>query len=286
MKKQVAKAKLLKKPSASSSALAVFKKTCKKCGHEFTGRAKKNVSYSLRRHMREDHGIGKGVLQSKQERLEVQRKYKSSAFRVEPVLAGVSKCSIYVVCPEQREKTEHMFSDTRKHFCEIGFNKSSVRRMYGVDPNRVRRGWSPDDLKPHRFLGKYFICDFYPVALAAFNEGVEVIFWAEDDCRVNSGVSAADLVRVVRAAAPAASWLGFYGKPPKWGAHLVGFTKASLENFMPTFKEKHEDSNMAIDTIFATMAAEKGGLIKTPREALAKQKKHALKGRKLSRVKS
>jgi len=60
MKKQVAKAKLLKKPSASSSALAVFKKTCKKCGHEFTGRAKKNVSYALRRHMREDHGIGEG----------------------------------------------------------------------------------------------------------------------------------------------------------------------------------------------------------------------------------
>ena len=278
---------LVKKPAALAlagkkpAALALARR-CSQCGKKYEGSCLKNVSYSLRRHMRDAHGIRRASMQSKEDRLLAQRKYKISAFRVEPALAGAAGAEAFVVCPKEREDALQMFSDTRKHLIESGFSKSEVHRLMGVDCDVIPRGWSEDDLKKHRFLGKYFATTFKSAALAAFAGGADTVYWVEDDCRLLKDVSAKDLSTATRKVSPAACWMGYYGRPPRWGAHLIGFTKASFKAFMPRFTEKHHSTKMAIDTIFQIFAKEEPTLLKATPLPFAKQRPHKLKGRKVS----
>ena len=260
-----------------------FMKQCPRCPKQFWGSSMKNVSYSLRRHLSEVHLIGRARIQSKAARLRVQRKYKRSAFRVEPALAGIESAEAFIVCPKVREDNFEFFTDTRKHLIEAGFSKSSVHRLMGVDCNVLKRGWTQGDLKKHRFLGKYFETTFHSAALTAFEKGARTVFWVEDDCRLVNDTSSVDLSKATRAVSPAGCWMGYYGQPPKWGAHMIGFTEASLKAFMPRFVEMHEKhGNMAVDTIFQILARDEPHILKASPTPLAKQITHVLRGRKVS----
>ena len=79
LKQPVFKRPVLKKPAAlalvgSTKEHAVSTQECPRCPQQYSGSTLKNVSYSLRRHMREAHGVGKGCMQSRANRLVVQRK--------------------------------------------------------------------------------------------------------------------------------------------------------------------------------------------------------------------
>ena len=128
-----------------------------------------------------------------------------------------------------------------------------------------------------------------PRAQELFDKGAEYVCWCEDDCRFLADTAAADIANAIKDLEPSGAWLGFYPPhravgPPKWGAHLIGFTAASFERSAPLIAKSIEDlDKCAVDTVFQRLAAAKSKepVVKAPPTALAFQFNHSFKGRLL-----
>ncbi len=263
---------------------------CTECENTFTASKETTARRSLRRHVEEQHSKGKTAC--KKRRLASMCRYKESVYRREKPqdarASGPSGVSVYVVCADLRETRDGMFSTTRGLLMDNGFESANIRRLHGVDPANPPRGFNSTDLRPSNFLTKYFLTRFAPMAEEKLKEpGVKAVCWAEDDCKLKSGVNAEDIAKEIEDAAPAASWLGYYkvGGAPRWGAHLIGFNSSSLPRFVEAARELYEQTPRSLDTtLFHLLDSRQRGpdpIVKPAKESMAFQRSHELKGRRL-----
>ena len=169
-----------------------------------------------------------GTGQDRGDRLAVQRQYKASALRREPRASEApverNELHVFIICAGERESKRGMFSETRARFVDCGVHPTCIHRMHGVNPGKPPRGFTDTDMRKSNFLTKYFLEHFAPLAASKLSEtNVAAVCWAEDDCHLKNGTTAAQLVAEIKAAAPAAAWLGFVklaGKP-RYGAHVL-----------------------------------------------------------------
>ena len=259
---------------------------CTECEKTFTASKETTARRSLRRHVDEEHSKGKTAC--KKRRLASLRRYKESVWRREKPKDTHSGVSVYVVCADPRETRDGMFSTTRGHLIDNGFESENIRRLHGVDPANPPRGFNSTDLRPSNFLTKYFLTRFVPMAEEKLKEpGVKAVCWAEDDCKLKSCVNAEDIAKEIEDAAPAASWLGYYkvGGAPRWGAHLIGFNSSSLPRFVEAARELYEQTPRSLDTMLFNILASRqrgpDGIVKAATQSMALQRPHDLKGRRL-----
>ena len=263
---------------------------CTECEKTFTASKETTARRSLRRHVDEEHSKGKTAC--KKRRLASMCRYKESVYRREKPqdarASGPSGVSVFVVCADLRETRDGMFSTTRGLLMDKGFESANIRRLHGVDVVNPPRGFNSTDLRPSNFLTKYFLTRFVPMAEEKLKEpGVKAVCWAEDDCKLKSGVNAEDIAKEIEDAAPAASWLGYYkvGGAPRWGAHLIGFNSSSLPRFVEAARELYERTPLSLDTtLFQLLASRQrgpDGIVKAATQSMALQRPHDLKGRRL-----
>ena len=152
---------------------------CDVCQIVFCGSSDR-VARSLRdRHKREHHGPAN----IKTKAVQARRRQDAAAQRARRAatdahLALLGKVLVFVMCPSRRERTEHMFSQTRSDFVAHGFPVQSVRRMEGWDlqsPQHQHRSSSG-------FLLEFFITKFLPNIIDLFSSEprLKTVFWAED----------------------------------------------------------------------------------------------------------
>ena len=184
-----------------------------------------------------------------------------------------------------------MFSETRARFIDIGVRAEHIHRMHGVNPATPPRGYAEQDMRKSNFLSKYFLEHFAPLATMQFNDdNVAAVCWAEDDCHVKRDITVQKILQEIKAAAPAGAWLGFnkVDARPRYGAHLLGFTKQSLEKFTTSARNRYREKRCALDTIVWHMSPHCSSrqrsdtiCIRSPTESMATQRSHDLRGRRL-----
>ena len=131
-----------------------------------------------------------------------------------------------VVCPLRRELQHSMFSDTRMRLVRAGVPVDSIQRGWGLDVQHL------PSVRPCHILMLYFDIRFRHMARRAFARHPELraLFWVEDDCQPRDAFSLTAVLAAVEEASPAVAWLGWIPRQgePRWGSHLLGFTRASL----------------------------------------------------------
>ena len=129
--------------------------------------------------------------------------------------------------------------------------------------------------------GWCFVAPVHSVLLAA-NPRVRYILFAEDDCRLARDVSLEHLIESCRTACSLRkpAWLAFKQRrgKPNFGAHLLAFSRCSLNVFVKDAAAKDPCGTLALDTLLRALWQE--GRVWTPRKSLAVQALHALKGRR------
>ena len=153
----------------------MFKFTCPQCGTVFTGSTSRSARACRDRHRRESHGKVATRLYHIVNRQARDREYQVAA-RGPAKAAPSSKSRVVVLCPERRERSHGMFTETRKSFIEIGAPLDSVSRIDGFD-------CEIDDVPRHQVVMKAFVESFMQVAANIFDESpsVECVFFAEDN---------------------------------------------------------------------------------------------------------
>lgn len=139
--------------------------------------------------------------------------------------------SIGILCVARREAEASLFSETRKHFVEKGFNVESIRMIHGIDCRTKGAEVSPSGCVMWAFQYK-----FIPRALLLFAERPELkfAFFGEDDARICSDATADTLVKAACKAAPSACRLGWLATKD-YGCQLTSFTHEACVEFARKF---------------------------------------------------
>jgi hypothetical protein len=157
-----------------------------------------------------------------------------------------------------------------------------VRRLQGVD--LARRDLRDEHPRACTVVGCALFRNFVPAANAIFaaNPSVRYILFAEDDCRLARAVSLEHLIESCRTACSLRkpAWLAFKQRrgKPNFGAHLLAFSRCSLNVFVKDAAAKDPCGTLALDTLLRALWLE--GRVWTPCKSLAVQALHALKGRR------
>ena len=151
--------------------------TCPQCGQDFVGSTSRSARASRDRHRRESHGPASDlhIAFRKSRDRAYQQAARQSAKEKSRVELPLSKSRIVVLCPERRERSHGMFSETRKAFIGIGATFESVSRIDGFD-------CEIDEVPRNQVVMKAFVESFIEVAAKFFDESpsVECVFFAED----------------------------------------------------------------------------------------------------------
>ena len=105
-----------------------------------------------------------------------------------------------ILCPLRREMQIALFTGARLSFLRLGIPAASIRRLQGIDLARATpRDRAP---KPSMVVSRALFRDFAPAARAVFEQTprVRYVWFAEDDCRVQRGVSLQALIEACRIA--------------------------------------------------------------------------------------
>ena len=266
------------------SALASMGKTfeakcneCSKCFYSFT--SEKSARSCRDRHFREVHTLG--ALRWRRAcnaRRQAAARLVSSASEH----ADGASLRLFILCPLRREKMLGLFTAARLSFASIGVPPQYVRRLQGVD--LARRDLRDEHPRACTVVGCALFRIFVPAANAIFaaNPRVRYILFAEDDCRLARDVSLEHLIESCRTACSLRkpAWLAFKQRrgKPNFGAHLLAFSRCSLNVFVKDAAAKDPCGTLALDTLLRALWQE--GRVWTPRKSLAVQALHALKGRR------
>ena len=187
---------------------------------------------------------------------------------------------ILVLCPLRREMQLALFTDARLPFLCLGIAAASICRLQGIDLARATpRDRAP---KPCMVVSRALLRDFAPAARAIFEQKprVRYVWFVEDDCRVQRGVSLLALLEACSIAGGLRkiAWLGFRtsGGEPKIGAHLLSFSRGALTRFLGDVAKVRSSNTLALDTLLHALW--KDGRVWTPEKSMATQTNHALKG--------
>ena len=108
----------------------------------------------------------------------VKAKVKAKAkVKVQASSIARSDYRVFVLCPSRREKSHHMFSQTRQSFAAVGCPPSCIKRRQGID---LASGGSA---KSNEVCMRYFVESFIPEVREMFDKGKcksTVVFYAED----------------------------------------------------------------------------------------------------------
>ena len=120
-----------------------------------------------------------------------------------------------------------MFTQTRAFLAQGGVHPSNVVRIEGI-------GAAAHPQFPKACLLHYFWDTrwrHWAQRMFERRPDLRAIVWVEDDCRPARAFPGAGLLRFVETVSPAVAWLGWYARAgqPRYGSHLVGFTRESLD---------------------------------------------------------
>ena len=189
-----------------------------------------------------------------------------------------------VVCPLARLD---LFLATRNGFVEHGATTTSVVRMDGVDPASPPEGFTAEMCLRASMLWHYFRLRFLPEARRLFRTqaGLRVVFWVEDDCKLEDNVTVDGLVQLCQLSKSMPMWLGWSRTEdgvPWWGAHLIGFSQLAAEA-AAMWAETYSGRRRGLDTILNEFAHGYQGSpprLSFPKRSLARQRRHNLEGRR------
>ena len=222
----------------------MFRCVCPRCGKRFTGSSRRSALAGRSRHVRTMHGTAadrrkardRATMQKRalrQARASVGVSQRGRLLPREPIAVPVGSAAaggpvLYsVVCPLRRERSDHMFTQTRSLLAQGGVHPSCVVRIEGIDA-------AAHPLLPKvRLLHYFWDARWRHWAQRMFETRPElrVIVWVEDDCKPAPAFPGAGLLRFVETVSPAVAWLGWCARDgqPRYGSQLVGFTPASLQ---------------------------------------------------------
>ena len=260
----------------------LYRSACEVCGMIFTSRSSAKSAGSMRnRHRRETHGNKQVRMRVKELRLREDR-LRKRAGRKKPATTEAAKDTLHeavrllVLCPRRREVEGSMYTTTRDHFLQLGLATHQIKRREGID-----RSKNPE-VRGFELVTKFVMGRFYEEAkkLLAEDPAVQFVWFAEDDCRVKPGIALSDIISACRNSSPGCVvWLGYGTRKgePKVGAHLVSFSRGSLEAFRKDAKCRCHPTTKSFDTMLNCMWHD--GLVTVPERSMAVQKRHAFKGR-------
>jgi hypothetical protein len=106
-----------------------------------------------------------------------------------------------------------------------------------------------------------------------------VALFSEDDCRFSASITSAVLTSAALAAGKRIGWLGYHRRrgEPRYGAHLLSFTRESLDTFGQQAGSYLQSRMLALDTLLYHMWRD--GYVWIPAASLAHQQVHAARGR-------
>jgi hypothetical protein len=250
---------------------------------KYTGSTTAIAKYSLRRHQMQCHSKPKHF-QTAARRLEMARRYKATARVAKRSGPQIGRnVAAFIICPRVREYATSLYSLARRSFMEHGFPGGNVHRLLGVDPAKpVPRSFAPKDMQRHCMLSAYFLRRFVPKATKLFKARptLRAVLWVEDDCELLGGNGLSPLLCALPG--KLSVWAGFYPLrgPPKYGAQVLAFSRQSLKTaFVAVRREYDSGAANALDNIFLELI--KRGEVTALPQSIARQRKHALKGRRV-----
>ena len=279
--------KVVKKLARVSGPMFTYK--CRFCG--FVGKSESNdkSARSMRdRHEREEHKGGKRarvahrMLQSKRY-MSVYRAEERGDHDVEPAVENVH---VYILSTQRREDEHRMFSETREHLVSRGLKGSNIHMLHGYDVRvsggdsvRVSGGITKSQCVMWAFLKR-----FVPNALNRFSmcPNMPYVLFCEDDARLMAKYSASSVHAEASRALPTSIRLGWYqcGGHTIYGCQMASFSKEALE----CYSSMSDAQLMACDHWWARVKDTRlpcgSRLQQVARTNMARQKTHALQGRK------
>ena len=182
---------------------------------------------------------------------------------------------MFRVVPQRRHE---MFQQTRAHLVQRGFHISKIKRREGIDLQKHT------DIPRHQVITKYVLEYLRPELKDRFslNPNLRYVFFAEDDCRLKLGKCARDARTAALAAGSKIGWLGYFIRngAPRYGAHLLSFSRASLIHLDELLDQHREGGLPAFDTVLYRLSAKNSEAIYVAPESIASQAAHALAGRR------
>ena len=171
-----------------------------------------------------------------------------------------------------------MFEQTRAHLVQRGFHISKIKRGEGIDLQKHT------DIPRHQVITKYVLEYLRPELKHRFllNPKLRYVFFAEDDCRLKPGKCARDARKAALAAGSKIGWLGYFIRngAPRYGAHLLSFSSASLIHLDELYKASVWGGLPAFDTVLYRLSAKNSEAIYVAPQSIASQAAHALAGRR------
>ena len=130
----------------------------------------------------------------------------------------------------------------------------------------------------------YVLDRFLPEVTNLFSKhpALRHIYFVEDDCKLKPGTTFKDVRKVALAAGGKIGWLGYYTREgkPRYGAHLVSFSSASLIHLEGLLEQYRDDGLPACDTVLHRLETNQPEAFYVEPESIASQATHALTGRR------
>ena len=174
-----------------------------------------------------------------------------------------------------------------------GVASTAIRRVSGLDAA------TGIDVPIVRLLMYYFDIRWRNLARAALaaRSEYDAVAWVEDDCEPLDGFTPAAVLREARRVSPAVSWQGWIPQRglPRWGSHLVVFTRDSLATaeadlrrlrreagveWQPSRRELDHAHCFGIDTWLWRLSSATPPLAVPMQPRIARQRGHPLRGRR------
>ena len=171
-----------------------------------------------------------------------------------------------------------MFEQTRAHLVQSGFHISKIKRREGIDLHKH------PEVRRDQVITRYVLEYLRPELKHRFlrNPKLQYVFFVEDDCRLKRGRGFADARNAALAAGSKIGWLGHFIRngAPRYGAHLVSFSSASLIHLEELLEQYRAGGLPAFDTVLHRLATDNPEAIYVAPESIAAPATHALAGRR------
>ena len=120
-----------------------------------------------------------------------------------------------------------MFTQTRALLAQGGVHPSSVVRIEGIDA--AAHPQFPKARLLHYFWGTRW--RHWAQRMFERRPDMRAIVWVEDDCRPARALPGEGLLHAGMTVSLAVAWLGWHARAgqPRYGSHLVGFARESLD---------------------------------------------------------
>jgi len=268
---------------------------CRTCGKRFLSkRSAGSARAILSRHSREAHGSVASRVAAIARRRGTNREHMRIVRRGTraPSALAADSLRVFVLCPLRRELHQGLYTRTRSAFVRTGVPLTGIVRLQGCDLHRhrlprkcvrrfahllAREGTG----KRSEIVTLSLLHAFADRAGRWLEHGTEqrVALFSEDDCRFSASITSAVLLSAALAAGKRIGWLGYHRRrgEPRYGAHLLSFTRESLDTFGQKAGSYLQSRMLALDTLLYHMWRD--GYVWIPAASLAYQQVHAARGR-------